>query len=104
MFAVVRTGGKQYRVGPGSLVEVEKLPEQVGASITFNDVLLVGDEKSTTVGTPLVKGACVTAEVVEQFRDDKKIIFKKLRRKDSRLKKGHRQSMTRVRITEVNQG
>ncbi|MCL4133410.1 UNVERIFIED_CONTAM: hypothetical protein GTU68_045920 [Idotea baltica] len=104
MFAVVRTGGKQYKVGPGSLVEVERLTEEVGASITLTDVLLVGDENSVKVGTPVVGGASVIAEVVEQFRDEKKIIFKKLRRKDSRLKKGHRQNLTRLRVTEVNQG
>lgn len=103
MFAVVRTGGKQYRVGPGSLLEVERLDGEVGSSITFDDVLLVGSDKGITVGTPVVNGASVTAEVVQQFRGEKKIIFKKLRRKNSRLKKGHRQELTRVRITDVQQ-
>lgn len=101
MFAVVRTGGKQYRVAPGTLVDIEKLEEEVGASVTFTDVLLVGKGEEVTVGTPLVKGAVVQAQIVQQVLGEKKIIFKKIRRKDKRLKKGHRQQLTRVRITDV---
>lgn len=104
MYAVIRTGGKQYRVAEGQWIDVEKLPFDPGASVEFEEVLLVGDETRTTVGKPLVAGAKVTGTVVRQDRHKKVIIFKYKRRKNYRLKKGHRQYFTRVQITGVQVG
>ena len=101
MYAVIKTGGKQYKVSPGDVVAVEKLAGEPGSSITFSEVLMLGDEKSQTVGTPLVEGAAVTAEVLEQGRDGKIVVFKKKRRKGYRRLAGHRQEITTVRITDV---
>ncbi|GAB3126688.1 50S ribosomal protein L21 [Novispirillum itersonii] len=97
MFAVIKTGGKQYKVAQNDIVAVEKLAADVGASVTFDQVLLVGDK----VGAPVVDGAAVTAEVLEQFRDDKVIVFKKKRRQNYRRKNGHRQYLTLVKITGI---
>lgn len=97
MFAVIKTGGKQYKVAQNDIVAVEKLAADVGASVTFDQVLLVGDK----VGTPVVDGAAVTAEVLEQFRDEKVIVFKKKRRQNYRRKNGHRQYLTLVKITGI---
>ena len=102
MFAVVRTGGKQYRVSQGTELNIEKLEADIGADVTFEDILLVCDGESVKVGQPCVGGASVTGEVVDQFRGEKKIIFKKLRRKNKRLKQGHRQSLTRVRVKDIS--
>jgi len=102
MFAVIRTGGKQYRVAPDDLLEIEKLEAEAGAEVTFDAVLMLGDEGGVTVGAPLVAGAGVRAEVVEQFRGPKTISFKKRRRKHgSARRKGHRQYLTRVKITQI---
>lgn len=100
-YAVIRTGGKQYRVTPDAVLTVEKLEAEPGATITFHDVLAVGTDAGLTVGAPTVPGARVTATVVEQTRGDKVIIFKKRRRQNSRRKNGHRQHQTVLRIAEI---
>ncbi|BAF90092.1 50S ribosomal protein L21 [Azorhizobium caulinodans ORS 571] len=99
MFAVIKTGGKQYRVATNDVITVEKLEAAAGESVTFPVLLLSGE--TTLVGAPLVEGASVTAEVVEQTRGEKVIAFKKRRRQNSRRKRGHRQDLTVVRITEI---
>ena len=101
MYAVIKTGGKQYRVAANDVLEIEKLEGEAGSTLEFTDVLMVGEGESVTVGTPLVAGAKVTAELVAQTRGPKLIAFKKRRRKNSRRKKGHRQDLTRVRITDI---
>ena len=101
MFAVIKTGGKQYRVAADDVITIERLEGEAGGTVTFEDVLLVGDGEATTVGTPVVAGARVTAEVVEQARGPKITILKKRRRKSSRKKQGHRQDLTVVRITGI---
>ena len=101
MFAVIRTGGKQYRVTPQAVLKVEKLEVEAGSTITFTDVLAVGGEGGTTIGAPLVPGATVTATVVAQDRLDTVIIFKKRRRQNSRRRNGHRQPVTVLRIAEI---
>jgi large subunit ribosomal protein L21 len=98
MFAVIRTGGKQYRVTPNAVLKVEKLDAEPGATVTFTDVLAVGNEGSVTLGAPTVAGASVTATVVAQDRLDKIIIFKKRRRQNSRRRNGHRQHVTVLRV------
>ena len=97
MYAVIKTGGKQYRVAADEVVTIEKVAGDAGASIEFTEVLMVG----TKIGTPVVSGAKVVAEVVEQGRGPKVIAFKKRRRKNSRRKRGHRQELTTVRIKEI---
>jgi len=102
MFAVIRTGGKQYRVVPNAILKVEKLEAEAGSTITFNEVLAVGEEGGAlSVGAPLVAGATVTATVVAQDRLGKIIIFKKRRRQNSRRKNGHRQHVTVLRIADI---
>ena len=101
MFAVIRTGGKQYRVTPNAVLKVEKLEAEAGATITFTDVLAVGGEGSLTIGSPVVPGATVTATVIAQDRLDKIIIFKKRRRQNSRRKNGHRQHVTVLRVADI---
>ena len=100
-YAVIRTGGKQYRVTPNAVLTVEKLDGEAGASITFHDVLAVGGEAGLTIGAPTVPGATVTATVLEQKRGEKIIIFKKRRRQNSRRKNGHRQNLTVLRIGDI---
>jgi large subunit ribosomal protein L21 len=100
MFAVIKTGGKQYRVAANQTLEVEKLPGEAGDKVTFSDVLMLGGD-APQVGAPLVAGASVAAEIVEQRRGSKVIIFKKRRRQNSRRKNGHRQHLTLVRVTEI---
>ncbi|AXY22904.1 MULTISPECIES: 50S ribosomal protein L21 [Komagataeibacter] len=102
MFAVIRTGGKQYRVSKDAVLKVEKLEAEAGATITFDQVLAVGGEGGTTIGAPTVAGATVTATVIAQDRLAKIIIFKKRRRQNSRRKNGHRQPVTVVRISAIN--
>jgi large subunit ribosomal protein L21 len=101
MFAVIRTGGKQYRVTPNAVLKVEKLQAEPDATITFNDVLAVGDADGLTLGGPVVAGASVTATVIAQDRLDKVIVFKKRRRQNSRRKRGHRQHVTVLRVTDI---
>jgi len=101
MFAVIKTGGKQYKVAKDDVIAVEKLEGDPGATVELTDVLMVGDDKAQTTGTPLVDGATVAAEVVKQDRSAKIIVFKKKRRKDYRRTKGHRQQVTVLRITDI---
>jgi large subunit ribosomal protein L21 len=102
MFAVIRTGGKQYRVTPNAVLKVEKLDAEAGGTITFNDVLAVGVDGNLTIGSPNVADASVTATVIAQDRLDKVIIFKKRRRQNSRRRNGHRQHVTVLRIGGIN--
>jgi len=103
MFAIIKTGGKQYRVAAQDVITVEKLAGAPGDLVEFGEVLMVGGE-STLVGSPTVAGATVAGEVVEQTRGAKVIAFKKRRRKNSRRKRGHRQDLSVVRITEILTG
>ena len=100
MFAVIKTGGKQYRVAAEDVLKVEKVAGEPGEIVQFGEVLVVGGD-SVTLGSPTVAGATVAAEVLEQGRGPKVIAFKKRRRKNSRRKRGHRQEFTLVRITEI---
>lgn len=104
MFAVVRTGGKQYRVEQGSVFDVEKLSGEVGDAVEFDEVLLIADGENVKVGRPVVEGAKIAAEIVAQHRGPKAIIFKKIRRHGKQLTKGHRQYLTRVRVKEITEG
>ncbi|MBZ0163534.1 MAG: 50S ribosomal protein L21 [Notoacmeibacter sp.] len=104
MFAVIKTGGKQYRVAAEDVIEIERIAGDAGEIITISDVLMVGEGDKATIGTPLVDGASVAAEIVEQNRGPKVISFKKRRRQNSRRKKGHRQLLTTVRISEILTG
>lgn len=101
-FAVIKTGGKQYKVAQDDILRIEKLEGAEGDKITFDSVLMVGEGDKVKVGAPTVEGASVTAEVVSQMRDKKVIIFKKRRRHNSRRKNGHRQYLTVVKITGIN--
>lgn len=101
MYAVIKTGGKQYRVAQNDILTIEKLTGDAGATIEFDEVLMVGEGESVKVGAPLVAGAKVTAELVEQTRGPKVIAFKKRRRKNSRRKRGHRQDLSLIRITGI---
>jgi len=101
MFAVVKTGGKQYRVAANDIIAVEKLDAEPGATVELTDVLMVGDDTAQTTGTPIVEGATVAAEVLNQTRAKKIIVFKKKRRKDYQRTKGHKQQVTVLRITEI---
>lgn len=101
MYAVIRTGGKQYRVSEGDKLRVERLPGEVGSSIDLDDVLMVGGD-SPKVGTPTVSGAKVTAEIVAQDRAKKVIVFKFKRRKNYRKKRGHRQHYTEIKVTGIS--
>jgi large subunit ribosomal protein L21 len=102
MYAVIKTGGKQYRVSKDDVVTIEKVAGEAGAKVEFTEVLMVGSGESVKVGTPTVAGAKVTGELVEQTRGPKLIAFKKRRRKNSRRKKGHRQDLSTVRITTIS--
>jgi large subunit ribosomal protein L21 len=100
MFAVIKTGGKQYRVAEDQLLQVERIKGELGQIVQLHEVLMLGGE-TTQVGAPMIAGASVAAEVVEQGRGPKVIAFKKRRRKNSRRKRGHRQEFTLLRITEI---
>jgi large subunit ribosomal protein L21 len=102
MYAVIKTGGKQYRVAKDDVVTVERLAGEAGGKIEFTEVLMVGSGEGVKVGKPTVAGAKVSAEVVEQTRGPKLIAFKKRRRKNSRRKRGHRQDLTTVKITSIS--
>lgn len=101
MFAIVRSGGKQYRVRPQSVLKVEKIAADEGATVVLDEVLALGEAESVTLGRPLVSGASVTAVVLSQERADKVVILKKRRRKNSRRKQGHRQALTVLRVGEI---
>jgi large subunit ribosomal protein L21 len=103
MYAIVKTGGKQYKVSPGDTILVEKLEGASGSKVEFNDVLMVADESTNSlqIGKPLLANIKVSGEIVEQTKGDKVIIFKYKRRKGYRKKTGHRQPFTRVKIKEI---
>ena len=101
MYAVVKTGGKQYKVAPGEKVKVEQIPADVGAQVTLDQVLMVGEGESVRVGTPTVAGVAVMATVVAQGRGDKVKIFKMRRRKHYQKHQGHRQGYTELKIDSI---
>ena len=101
MYAVIKTGGKQYRVSAGEKLKVEQIPADVGAEFVLDQVLALGSGESLTLGTPLVSGACVTAKVVSHGRGDKVRIFKMRRRKHYRKTQGHRQNYTEIEILGI---
>ncbi|TES86998.1 MAG: 50S ribosomal protein L21 [Candidatus Aminicenantes bacterium] len=104
MFAVIKTGGKQYKVQEGDFLNVEKLNMEKEKKVTFDKVLLIEDEGKTLIGTPFVENALVRAEVIENFKDKKVLVFKKKRRKQYRKTRGHRQELTRIKIEEIIHG
>jgi large subunit ribosomal protein L21 len=101
MYAVLKTGGKQYKVAQNDIIIVEKLVAEAGSTIDLDEVLMIGDGETASVGTPNLDGAKVTAEVLEQKRGKKVIIFKKKRRQNYRRTRGHRQELTVLRITDI---
>lgn len=102
MFAVIKTGGKQYRVAPTDVLAVDRLDGAAGDAVAFNEVLMVGDDAGTTLGAPLVAGATVSAEIVDHKRTPTILVFKKRRRQNSKRRRGHRQSLTLVKITGID--
>jgi large subunit ribosomal protein L21 len=101
MYAVIKTGGKQYRVAADDVLEVEKVAGDAGATVEFGEVLMIGGDAGAKIGAPFLTGAKVLAEVVEQGRGPKVIAFKKRRRKNSRRKRGHRQELTTIKIKSI---
>jgi large subunit ribosomal protein L21 len=101
MYAVIATGGKQYKVSEGDIVRVEKLDGDVGATVEIQDVLMVGGDDAPTIGAPIVEKATVTGEIVEQDREKKILVFKKKRRKGYKKLQGHRQSYTALKIAKI---
>jgi len=104
MYAVIRTGGKQYRVAKDDVITIEKLAADKGATVSFDEVLMVGGDGAAKIGAPLVTGAKVTGTVLDQGKGEKILVFKKRRRKNSRRKNGHRQFETVVRIADIVAG
>lgn len=102
MYAIIRTGGKQYQVAAGDQLRVEKLAGEVGDTIEIDDILLVADGDDVKIGQPVVDGAKVSAQIVEQGKDKKIIVFKKKKRKGYKLRKGHRQPYTALQIKEIS--
>lgn len=102
MFAVIKTGGKQYRVAAGDVITVEKIEGDAGASVKFGDVLMAVDGDKVTVGAPLVSGASVAGELIETAKGEKVLVFKKKRRNTYRRKRGHRQLESKVKITAIS--
>ena len=100
-FAIIETGGKQYKVSANKILKVEKLSSEIGKVIQFKNVLLVNDDKVTEVGNPLVTGAVVEAKLIENIKDKKILVFHKRRRKHSRKKNGHRQRHSKIQITKI---
>ena len=98
MFAIIKTGGKQYKIQAGDILSVEKIPAEAGQKVLFNQVLLIADDNETLIGMPYLDKAAVRAEVLENFKDEKVIVFKKKRRKQFRRTRGHRQELTRLRV------
>jgi large subunit ribosomal protein L21 len=101
MFAIVKTGGKQYRVAPGDQITVERIVGEVGSKVALGEVLAIGDAEASTIGRPTVPDVSVRAKIVQQPRGGKIIVFKKKRRKNYRRKRGHRQELTVLRIEEI---
>jgi large subunit ribosomal protein L21 len=104
VYAVIETGGKQYRVEPGDTVRVESLPGEMGDAVAFDRVLLISDDESVAVGRPVIEGARVTGEIVEHGLGEKLTVYKFKRRKNQRKRNGHRQQFTAVKINEVVHG
>jgi large subunit ribosomal protein L21 len=104
MFAIIKTGGKQYRVAPGDQIVVERIAGDIGAQISLSEVLAIGGNDAPQIGTPLVAGAAVSARIVQQPRGNKVIVFKKKRRKNYRRKRGHRQELTVLNIVGIDTG
>ncbi|MFO7321007.1 MAG: 50S ribosomal protein L21 [Chloroflexota bacterium] len=102
MYAIIRTGNRQYRAEVGQTIDVERLPNEVNDTIEIRDVLLVSDDGKTVIGQPVVEGAVVKATVVDQYRADKVIVFKYRQRTNYRRKRGHRQYYTRLRIDDIS--
>ncbi|WP_227816465.1 50S ribosomal protein L21 [Nitrogeniibacter aestuarii] len=102
MYAVIKTGGKQYRVSAGQKIKVEQMPADVGSEITLDQILMVGEGESVKIGTPVVEGATVKATVLSQGRHDKVKIFKMRRRKHYMKRQGHRQNYTEIRIEAIS--
>ena len=102
MYAIIRTGGRQYRAEVGKTLDVERLPKEINESFEVTDVLLVGDDDSIVIGQPLVKGAAVKVTVIDQFRGKKVIVYKYRQRTNYRRKYGHRQYYTRLRVDEIS--
>ena len=102
MYAVIKTGGKQYRVQQGDVIFVEKLNAQADEAVTFDEVLLVGEADQSKVGTPVVKGAKVEGKVLAQVKGQKIVVYKYKAKKNERKKQGHRQPYTKVEITAIN--
>lgn len=101
MYAIIKTGGKQYKVAKGERVTIDRLEGEFGTQIDFNEVLLISEDGNINVGAPLIQGASVKAKISKQFRDEKIIVFKKKRRHNYRRKNGHRQYLTEVEIEEI---
>ena len=102
MYAIIKTGGKQYKVAANDVIKVEKIAAQAGDTVKLEEVLMVAGDGAPKVGAPLLKGASVTAEVLEQAKGDRVIVFKKKRRHNYRRKNGHRQNLTVLRIKDIN--
>lgn len=101
MYAIIQTGGKQYKVSEGDIIEVEKLDVNAGNVVEFSDVMFLSDGQAVRLGQPIIEGARVTAEVLEQYKGEKQIIFKKRRRHNYRRKKGHRQLLTSLKVKSI---
>ena len=102
MIAIFKTGGKQYCVKAGQILKVEKIEGKKGDNFTFNKILALSDKSKNTIGTPMIKGASINAKILDQIRDEKIIVFKKRKRKNYRLTRGHRQYLTVLRIESIN--
>ena len=101
MYAVIKTGGKQYKVEEGTILQVEKLEQNEGDTVEFNDVLMYSDGENVTLGSPVVESAVVTAQIVKQAKDKKVLVFKYKRRKGYRRMRGHRQNYTEIKIDSI---
>ena len=101
MYAIVATGGTQYKVREGEILRIEKIPGEVGSPVSFDKVLMVADGENVSIGRPALEGAAVTAQIVEQGKANKLIVFKYKRRKRYRRKQGHRQAFTAVKIDAI---
>ncbi len=102
MFAVVEIQGKQYKLSPNDTVKVDTLPNKVGDKVTFDKVILLSDDKKTTIGSPVLSGHTVTAKILDHIRDDKVVVFKKKRRKGYQVKRGHRQGYTTLQVEKIS--
>lgn len=101
MYAIIQTGGKQYKVAEGEILKIEKLEGGAGDKLTLDQVLMIKDESGTRIGTPIVKDALVTVEVIEQGREKKIIVYKYKKRKNYRRKQGHRQAYTKIKVEKI---